>query len=113
MSIHSPRGKAAETFWQIVLRMKEAALVRASPKTGRTHQIRVHLASMGHPILGDPVYGSGRSGLKTPIPRLMLHAWRLVLTHPVTGRTLTFHAALPQDMREVIRKLRGLRDLGR
>ena len=61
--------------------------------TGRTHQIRVHMKHLGHPVCGDPIYGSPR-GAK--VPRLMLHAWSLAFTHPRTGERMTFTAELPE-----------------
>lgn len=69
--------------------------------TGRTHQIRVHMKSIGHPVCGDPIYGSGR-GVK--VPRLMLHAYTLSFTHPRTGERMTFTAPLPE---EFVQGLRG------
>ncbi len=79
------------------------SLIEASPITGRTHQIRVHLASIGHPIAGDPIYGHPTPG----IPRLFLHAWKLSFQHPDDGREMAFEAPLPEELAEV------LGDLGR
>jgi 23S rRNA pseudouridine1911/1915/1917 synthase len=72
-------------------------LLRCDLETGRTHQIRVHLAAFGHPIAGDRVYGGGGAA-----PRPMLHAWRLKLRHPRTGETMTFEAAPPEDFRSFL-----------
>jgi len=72
-------------------------LVEARPETGRTHQIRVHLASVGAPVLGDPRYGGPRRLGDREVPRVMLHAWRLELPHPVTGATITLEAPIPPD----------------
>lgn len=79
------------------------ALVRAHPETGRHHQVRVHLRAIGHPILGDALYGRGaRAGLSSvPVPRLALHAARLDLPHPVSGRRVVVDAPLPDDLRAV------------
>ena len=82
-----------------------------SPETGRTHQLRVHLASVGHPVLGDATYGGGVSrlpghpqlfGLKPLVHRQLLHAWRLGVTHPRTGERLTWEAPLPEDFQAVL-----------
>ncbi|MBI5480050.1 MAG: RluA family pseudouridine synthase [Deltaproteobacteria bacterium] len=73
------------------------ALVEARPETGRTHQIRVHLASVGAPVLGDVRYGGPRRLGDREVPRVMLHAWRLSLPHPLTGALLAFEAPLPPD----------------
>jgi 23S rRNA pseudouridine1911/1915/1917 synthase len=92
-----------------------AARVRAFPETGRTHQIRVHLASIGHPVLGDPLYGGGRAprgvdprarAVVESFPRHALHAASIELRHPDDGRVVAFHAPLPEDMRELIAALR-------
>lgn len=91
-----------------------AALLRLQPETGRTHQIRVHLASIGHPIVGDPLYGSSRAPRGTPtaerlriesFPRQALHAERLELRHPKDGGPITFEAPLPDDVRTLLRDL--------
>ena len=74
------KGKPAVTRWQVVSRTEAAALLELRPKTGRMHQLRVHLASIGCPILGDPIYGDGNSA-----PRLLLHALRLEMPHPIEG----------------------------
>jgi len=79
-------------------------LVRAEPETGRTHQIRVHFASIGHPVAGDAIYGRRRTPL--PLERQFLHAWRLGFEHPVTGRSVEFEAPLPQDLAAVLEILR-------
>jgi 23S rRNA pseudouridine1911/1915/1917 synthase len=81
------------------------SLVQAEPKTGRTHQIRVHLASVGHPVVGDPVYGRRRTHL--PLPRQFLHAGHLGFQHPVTGQRLELDAPLPADLASVLELLRS------
>jgi len=97
------RGKLADT--EVVVRevMADALLVEARPLTGRKHQVRAHLAHAGMPILGDPVYGDagGRA------PRLMLHARRLVLRHPLTGQPLAIESPLPADFEAVLARLRS------
>jgi len=117
MSTRSPRmrrTKAALTRWRVLERLDGVTLLEISPKTGRTHQIRVHLSAMGHPLLGDPLYGRGRAlqdhTLKECSRRLgrqALHAHRLDLTHPATGERLQFISPLPADMREVLDWLRS------
>lgn len=93
-------GREAQTRYEVVTHYEGFDLVRLFPKTGRTHQIRVHLAGLGHPILADPLYG-GKSG-KTHISRQALHAHRLEFQHPVSGNTLAFEAPLPEDMQVCI-----------
>jgi 23S rRNA pseudouridine1911/1915/1917 synthase len=80
-------------------------LAEAEPKTGRTHQIRVHFSSIGHPVVGDTVYGRRRSHL--PVARQFLHARRLAFKHPATGQRTEFEAPLPDDLAEVLALLRG------
>ncbi len=112
MSVNPRRGKRAITLWRV---LKEypgpLSLVELSPQTGRTHQLRVHLASMVHPVLGDATYGGGVSrmagnlklaSLKPLVHRQLLHAWRLGLTHPRTGEPLTWEAPLPEDFQAVV-----------
>ena len=87
-------GRPAITRYRVVSSYKWATLVEARPRTGRTHQIRVHLASVGHPVVGDARYGRPVSGL----PRQFLHAHRLAFRHPATGGTVSFTAELPEDL---------------
>lgn len=101
-------GREAQTDWVVEARFgPQAALVRALPRTGRTHQIRVHLAHLGHPILGDRTYGKFDLPIFEgwPMPRVMLHAHRLRVTHPVTGKEMTFEAPVPADFRTLERWL--------
>lgn len=102
-----PDGREAVTHYRIERRLREHTLVRATLETGRTHQIRVHLAHVGHPVVGDPVYGGRRHLPRGASPaviaalgafrRQALHAARLVLVHPTTGREVAFEAPLPED----------------
>ncbi len=92
-----PRGDAAATRYRTLRAGPLAALVEARPETGRTHQIRVHLAHLGAPLLGDARYGGPRRLGETAIPRVMLHARRLELDHPMTGARLAFEAPIPED----------------
>ncbi len=86
------RGREALTLYRVLTRADGLSLVECRPRTGRTHQIRVHLKHLGHPLAGDPVYG--RRGR---FERHLLHAWRLAFTHPRTGERLTFTAPVPAD----------------
>ena len=98
------RGRSAVTHYQSVERYERATLLRLRLETGRTHQIRVHLSALGHPLVGDPVYGKRRSPI--PFPRQALHAERLDLLHPQTGKPMSWHADPPADMQELIATLR-------
>ncbi len=95
-----PTGRDAITEWTVLERGRACALLDVHILTGRTHQIRVHMRSIGHPVCGDPIYGLPH-GLK--VPRLMLHAHTLTFTHPTTQARLTFRAPLPVEF------LQGLR----
>jgi 23S rRNA pseudouridine1911/1915/1917 synthase len=90
-----PKGRAARTSWRVRGEVPGGALIECTLHTGRTHQIRVHLKHLGHPILGDDVYG--RRGTFT---RQMLHAWRLAFTHPRTGERVRFESPIPADFVE-------------
>jgi 23S rRNA pseudouridine1911/1915/1917 synthase len=98
--------RRAVTRFRTLERFREAALVAVRPETGRTHQIRVHFAEAGHPILGDRVYGSV-SGAAERAPRQMLHARTLGFRHPVTGRTVSAEAPLPEDFERALATLRA------
>ena len=98
MSTRNPTGRDAQTRYEVIRQLDGYAYLQLFPKTGRTHQLRVHLASIGHPILGDRLYG-GTLGPGLPkIPRQALHAHRLELIHPVTGDLLQLESPLPSDM---------------
>jgi 23S rRNA pseudouridine1911/1915/1917 synthase len=101
----TPGGDASATAYRTLRASPAAALVEAKPETGRTHQIRVHLAHLGAPILGDPKYGGARVVGERGIPRVMLHAARLVIAHPVGGGEMIFEAELPSDFTEAIAAL--------
>ncbi len=115
MSVHARRGKPAATRWRVLKEFTPPlTLVELKPKTGRTHQIRVHLASLGHPVVGDAAYGGGTArlqdqpklqDLKPLVTRQLLHAWKLGFTHPRTGETMAFEAPLPEDFQAVVDKL--------
>ena len=110
----SPRGKHAVTHYRTVQPLAHSALVECRLETGRTHQIRVHMASMGHPLLGDPIYGRPDARLRAHLQRLSfsrqaLHAAVLGFAHPVSGDRLLFSSDLPPDMRELIETLDDLK----
>lgn len=97
----NPEGKAAHTVFRLLARWPEMSLLEAQLKTGRTHQIRVHLAHFGFPILGDEKYGDfalNRELKRTGLKRMALHAWRMVLRHPLTGAPLECVAPLPESI---------------
>jgi 23S rRNA pseudouridine1911/1915/1917 synthase len=101
-------GKTAVTHWQIEERLRSFSLIRFRLETGRTHQIRVHATQMGHPIVGDPVYGTGRSiGVK--LPGQALHARRLQLIHPLTGESIDVTAPIPDYFLTLLQVLRNRR----
>jgi len=110
MSTHSRRSKEAITVWKVIERFHGATLIEAKLGTGRTHQIRVHFASLDHPVLGDRTYGSKTSidigRKKITFPRQMLHAELLGFTHPITRERLEFKTPMPDDMQEKIMELR-------
>ncbi|HTN52022.1 MAG TPA: RluA family pseudouridine synthase [Anaeromyxobacter sp.] len=100
-------GDAAATGYRTLRCGPRAALVEARPETGRTHQIRVHLAHLGAPLLGDARYGGPRRVGEEAVPRVMLHALRLELDHPVTGARLVLEAPVPADLAELEARLLG------
>jgi 23S rRNA pseudouridine1911/1915/1917 synthase len=116
MSTRSRRGKQAKTSWKAVRHFGDAAMVEARLSTGRTHQVRVHFAALGHPVLGDRTYGKKtsltRASGKISFPRQMLHAAFLGFTHPVTGKRLQFSAPLPPDMAHALSLLASLNHRG-
>jgi 23S rRNA pseudouridine1911/1915/1917 synthase len=107
MSVHSRRPREARTDFVVIHRFgsgsNSTTLVKAMPQTGRTHQIRVHLATSGYPCVGDPLYGSGKSAAGWSRAGQALHALALTLTHPRTGQRLEFAASPPNDMVEFLK----------
>jgi 23S rRNA pseudouridine1911/1915/1917 synthase len=112
------KSREAETRWVVRERLTNATWLELHPKTGRTHQIRVHCAAMGHPIVGDALYGRSRMGKGSAsskeairhlrsVQRQMLHAWKLRFVHPVSGKTITFKAPIPDDMRALTDRLKN------
>ena len=116
MSTRTKKGRTAITRWKKLEEFDSCTLLEIFPQTGRTHQIRVHLSSIGHPLLGDPLYGrKGRPGaihdpvLKECVKRMnrqALHAQQLEFTHPRTGERVQFVSPIPHDMKEVLEWLR-------
>jgi len=118
------RGKPARTCFRVLQRVAGNTLLECRPLTGRTHQVRVHLAAIGHPLTVDPLYGggeavwlsqhkagyrpSGRREERPLIDRVTLHAQSLTLTHPATGQELQLTAPLPRDLRAALRQLERL-----
>lgn len=100
-----PNGKPSQTEWKVLERLKGATSLDVHLLTGRTHQIRVHMHSIGHPLLGDRIYAPNiRTSVH--IPRLMLHAYSLAFTHPTTGERMTLCAPLPEKFETTLEKLR-------
>jgi 23S rRNA pseudouridine1911/1915/1917 synthase len=117
MSVASRRGRAAQTHFRVLERLPGTSLLALSPRTGRTHQLRVHLAAFGHPLVGDRTYGTRRpsrgpasrvEGVLSTCPRQALHAHVLAFDHPRDGRRVRFEAALPPDLGAVLDALRAL-----
>jgi RluA family pseudouridine synthase len=120
-SIVSEKGKPAVTLFKVLESFSGYALVEAQPKTGRTHQIRVHLAHIGHPIVADGLYGGGeglflsaikpgyrgnQAGETSLLGRLGLHAWLLSFAHPLGGEQVSFIAPYPKDFQATLKQLR-------
>ena len=106
MAIVHEHGKPAVTHFRVLERFGDYTLVECRLETGRTHQIRVHMASIGHPVLGDPKYGP-RKACPFAIEGQALHSLSLSLTHPVTRERMTFTAPLPEDMANILKALRA------
>ncbi len=117
MSTRTRKGREAVTRWRVMERLDGFTLLEVIPHTGRTHQIRVHLSSMGHPLLGDPLYGrKGRPGAQEDplfrewvrkMNRQALHSHRLGFIHPRTGERVDFISPIPEDMRNILSFLRN------
>ena len=111
----SERGRPARTGYRTLVSTEEAALLELALETGRTHQIRVHLTQLGHPIIGDPVYGEARwknlpkkrQKAYREFPRPALHAWRLAFLHPADGRRVEYTASPPSDFEHLWQRLSG------
>lgn len=124
MSTTTRKGRSAVTSWRVFKRFQDITLLELILKTGRTHQIRVHCSTMGHPVVGDPIYRSrklfktlnkktehlpaGIIDLLKTIPRQMLHAWQLGFNHPRTDERMSFESPVPDDMAALMEKLREI-----
>jgi 23S rRNA pseudouridine1911/1915/1917 synthase len=106
----TPNGRPSITGYRVRERFPGWTLLELDLVTGRTHQIRVHLEAIGHPVAGDPMYGSGTSRRgPAGLERLFLHSWRLELTSPSTGRLIRAEAPLPAGLEDVLANLRSRR----
>jgi len=99
-------GKEALTRYRVIESFGDATLVEVEIPTGRSHQIRVHFSEAGHPLLGDTRYGGIASWRGVPVPRQMLHAWKLQMEHPVSRETVTFEAPYPRDLLDMLNRAR-------
>jgi 23S rRNA pseudouridine1911/1915/1917 synthase len=104
MSIARRQGRSAKTEYRVLRSGDEISLVECTLHSGRTHQIRVHLHHLGHPVLGDKLYGGKRAG---DYPRQMLHAWKLAFRHPRSGDEMNFEAPVPRDFADAMRQIPG------
>jgi 23S rRNA pseudouridine1911/1915/1917 synthase len=103
--VEPPAGKRAVTHWEVTRLLQDAAAIACRLETGRTHQVRVHMATIGHSLVGDPVYGSRnarRIGADAGFRRQALHARTLGFQHPVTQEDLSFESPLPHDIQELV-----------
>lgn len=108
MSTRTRKGKQAVTQFEVIKRFRSATFVKVRIITGRTHQIRVHFASSGHPVLGDKLYGKKvevEAKERISFPRQMLHAHSLKFKHPINGEPLEFTAPIPEDMEKAVEEL--------
>lgn len=103
MAVRQHHGRYAVSNWKSVKTYKKHALVEVTIETGRTHQIRVHMAHLGYPVAGDRVYGSHRDN--NPFPRQLLHSWKLCFYHPVTNEEVSAEAEMPSDFQEILKNL--------
>ncbi len=107
MAVRHDIGKASETFYEVIERFDRYTYVRARPRSGRTHQIRVHLAALGHSIVADKLYGGRIGEFEGIVHRQMLHARRITFRHPISEEMVTFEAPLPPDMDRLLTLLRN------
>jgi 23S rRNA pseudouridine1911/1915/1917 synthase len=107
MAVVKSGGKEARTHYEVREAFNRCTLLECKLETGRTHQIRVHMASIGHPLVGDPVYGKAKCGdpWLDAFPRQALHAWKLALVHPATGREMHWKSPLPADFEALLEAL--------
>lgn len=110
--VRADKGKRAVTHWKLLERFGGAALIECRLETGRTHQVRVHMASLGHALLGDPVYSTGKHKHRDLLKELgfqrqALHARLIGFTHPITQERLNFESAIPSDMQQLLSAIRA------
>ncbi len=103
MSIRTKKPRPAETIFKVLKRYHGLTLLDINPITGRTHQIRVHLAASGHPLAGDERYGHRKSKIRCP--RLFLHAYKIAFDHPQTGERVEYSSPLPEDLKTFLLKI--------
>jgi 23S rRNA pseudouridine1911/1915/1917 synthase len=106
MTATMDQGRQAETRYEVIETLGHFSYLRLFPKTGRTHQIRVHLASIHHPVLGDSLYGGNIAEPYLKIPRQALHAYRVEINHPLNKQPLVFEAPVPPDINNYLAKYR-------
>ncbi len=104
---HDGIGRASETYYEVRERFERHTFVEVHPRSGRTHQIRVHMAALGHPLVADRVYGRQDRVLRPVMARQALHAWRLELRHPGSGEMMLFEAPVPPDFEALLAFLRA------
>ncbi len=102
MAVTAMRSREARTHFRVLERFNRHTLLLLELETGRTHQIRVHLKAIGHPIVGDPVYGSGSINHGLTLKRQFLHAYQLKFTHPTAGNIINLEAPLPEDLQTIL-----------
>ena len=102
MAVTVVKSREARTHFRVQQRFSRHTLLLLELETGRTHQIRVHLRAIGHPVVGDPVYGSGNINRGLSLGRQFLHAFQLIFTHPTTGDVIHLEAPLPKDLQAVL-----------
>lgn len=99
-------GKPAETRWEVLKKFKDFSLLKITPLTGRTHQIRVHMASTGHPVVGDQIYGKKNKDKNLMLGSQFLHALKIGFRHPKTGQYIEFSAKIPSELKEILKNLK-------
>jgi 23S rRNA pseudouridine1911/1915/1917 synthase len=104
MTVTTRDSREARTHFRILQRFSRHTLLLLQLETGRTHQIRVHLKAIGHPVVGDPVYGTGKTPRGITLNRQFLHAYQLQFQHPITGKLLEIEAPLPKDLQNILDK---------
>ena len=107
MAVRHDIGRASDTFYEVIERFERTTYLRVRPRTGRTHQIRVHLAALGHSIVGDSLYGGRFGDFDGIVHRQMLHARRITFRHPLTREPMTQEAPLARDMERLLAHLRN------